>query len=203
MSTVHFLNHPWFQLKFLTVSPLAQLTAPSERTALDLLLERAGVFRPWPAGPRNSDRLPHLKAYLDMPGRGPRSRFCDGSFRMVHAGSTAATCRAEVAFHHGQALRDSAEPPGAVRIFELLGLHAAGRFQDVRAGHPELYRPDDYGPSQAFGATCKSAGEPGILYRSARRKDGECLGILAATAVKSCALKDLVALRWDGERLGI
>ena len=202
MSTVHFLNHPWYQLKFLSVSPLAQLTAPAERTALDLLLERAGVFRPWPAGPGNGDRLPQLRAYLNVPGRGPRSRFCDGSFRMVYAGSSAATCQAEVAHHHAQALRDSGEPPGSARIFERLGLHAAGRFQDVRADHPELHRPDDTHPAQAFGAACKSAGDPGILYRSVRHKDGECLGILTATAIKSCVLRDLVALRWDGEQLG-
>ena len=47
-----------------------------------------------------------MRAYLAMPGRGPRSRFCDGSFRVVYAGGTPATCTAEVACHHGQALRD-------------------------------------------------------------------------------------------------
>lgn len=201
MNSIHFLNHPWFQLKFLPVSPLAQLTPPAERGALDLLLERAGVFRPWPAGARNPDRLPQLRAYLAMPGRGPRSRFCDGSFRVVHAGGTQATCVAEVAHHHGQALRDSGEPPGAARIFELLALRTAGRFLDVREGRPELHRLDDYRPAQAFGAACRSARETGILYRSLRWKGGNCLGVLDGGAVRSCALREVLALRWDGERL--
>ena len=201
MSTLHCLNHPWFQLKFLSVSPLAQLVPPAGRSDLDLILERAGVFRSWPAGARNPDRLPQLRAYLAMPGRGPWSRFCDGSFRVVYAGGAQATCTAEVAYHHGQALRDSGEPPGAARIFELLALRTAGKVQDVRAGHPDLERPDDYGPAQAFGAACKSAGEAGILYASRRRPGGRCLAILDGGLVKTCGLREVVALRWDGERL--
>lgn len=201
MSAIHFLNHPWLQLKFLSVSPLAQLVPPAERTGLDLLLERAGVFRSWPAGARNPDRLPQLRAYLAMPGRGPRSRFCDGSFRAVYAGATRATCTAEVAHHHGQALRDSGEPPGAARIFELLALRTAGRFLDVRAGPPELKRPDECGPAQVFGAAAWTAGEYGILYRSCRRPNGDCLAVFDGQAVRTCVLQEVLALRWDGERL--
>ncbi|MDR3672430.1 MAG: RES family NAD+ phosphorylase [Holophaga sp.] len=201
MNHVQFLNHPWHQLKFLSVSPLAQVVPPDDRPELAGLLARAGVFHSWPPGAGNADRLPHLRAYLRMPGRGPMSRFCDGSFRAVYAGKTLATCRAEVAHHHGQALRDSGEPPGAARIFEALLVRVGGAFLDVRQGHRELHRPEDYGPAQAFGRAAKAAGETGIVFRSLRWKPGECLAILDGEKVRSCALAGLVALRWDGEQL--
>lgn len=201
MNHVHFLNHPWHQLKFLPVSPLSQLVPAGETGNLEDLLYRAGIFRGWPSGVRNPDRLPQLRAYLRMPGRGPAGRFCDGSFRAVYAGKDMATCLAEVAHHHGRALRDSGEPPGAARIFEALALRLGGTFVDVRKGHPDLHRMEDYGPPQAFGAHCRAEGEPGILYRSVRRSGGECLALLAPEPVCTCAFKEIVALRWDGERL--
>jgi hypothetical protein len=201
LNHVHFLNHPWHQLKFLSVSPLAQLVPSAEHPQLAGLLARVGVFHSWPPGLGNADRLPHLRACLRMPGRGPRSRFCDGSFRTVYAGKTLATCRAEVAHHHGQALRDSGEPPGAARIFEALLVRVAGVFVDVRKGHGDLHRRDDYGPAQAFGRAVKADGETGILFRSLRWKAGECLAILDGEQVRSCVLAGLVGLRWNGERL--
>ena len=115
MNHAHLLNQTWHQLKFLPVSPLAQMFVPAERLQIATLLAKAGVFLSWPSGLRNPDRLPQLRAYLDMPGRGPVSRFCDGSFRAVYAGESRATCIAEIACHHGQALRDSGE---------LLGRHS-------------------------------------------------------------------------------
>lgn len=202
MNHVHVLNHPWCQLKFLSVSPLAQLVPAGDRPELAGLLARAGVFHSWPAGARNADRLPQLRAYLMMSGRGPASRFCDGTFRAVYAGRTAETCVAEMAYHHGQALRDTGEPPGAARIFESLALRVGGTFADVRKGHRELHRKDDYGPSRTFGAARRAEGEPGILFRSVRRQDGECLAIFQGACVKACSLMEIIALRWDGRKLG-
>jgi hypothetical protein len=198
---VRFLNHPWHQLKFLSVSPLAQLVPAADGPGLAALLARAGVFRPWPPGARNANRLTQLRACLAMPGQGPRSRFGDGSFRLVYAGKSPETCRAEIVHHHGQALRDSGEPPGAARIFESLALAVAGDFLDVRRGHPELHRPGDWGPAQAFGRRAKADGEAGIVYRSVRHRGGECLAVLDGRRVRSCHLAGLVALRWDGEKL--
>lgn len=201
MSHLRFLNHPWHQLKFLSVSPLAQLTAPGESFELSALLARVGVFRSWPAGAGVQDRLPQLRAYLHMPGRGPRSRFCDGSFRTIYAGEALATCRAEVAHHHAQALRDSGEPPGAARIFECLQLRVAGAFLDLRKGRRDLLHPDDYGPSQAFGRQAWSDREAGIVYPSVRAPGGECLALFDPDGARACRLTDLLALRWDGRRL--
>jgi hypothetical protein len=201
VNRIHFLNHPWHQLKFLSVSPLSQLVPPGDGHDLAALLARVGVFRPWPSGAGNADRLPQLRAYLGMPGRGPRSRFCDGSFRAVYAGKSLATCRAEVAHHHAQALRDSGEPPGAARIFECLALRVAGSYLDVRMGHRDLHRPGDHGPSQAFGRTAKGEGEAGIVYASVRAPGGECLALFDPAGARSCRFTDLVAMRWDGRQL--
>lgn len=197
---IHFLNCAWRQLRFLPRSPLAQLADAEDRESLEDLLARAGVFRPAPVR-RKMDRLPQLKAYLAQPGPGPASRFCDGSFRALYAGESLATCVAEMAFHHGRALADSGEPAGAIRVFEGLEVRVAGQFLDVRKGHPTLHRPDDYGPSQAFGRALRIQGEAGLVYRSVRRRAGHCLALFAAEVVKGCSLKDLVPLTWDGSRL--
>ena len=198
---MNLLNHPWHQLKFLSVSPLAQLAAPEEGLELAAILARVGVFRTWAPGPGNADRLPQARAYLAMPGRGPRSRFCDGTFRILYAGKALATCVAEMAHHHGQALRDSGEPPGAARIFEALALTVSGDFVDVRTGHAVLHRPAEFGPSQAFGAKCKMGGENGLAYRSVRHPGGECLGIFIGASLRAVRLKGILALRWDGAEL--
>jgi len=195
---LHCLHQAWHQLRFLPVSPLAQLEAPAEGA----LVDRAGVYRPQAPALRDMDRLPQLRAYLASPGRGPVSRFCDGSFRALYAGEILATCVAEVAYHHGRALAASGEPPGAIRVFEALALKVTGRFPDVRKGNAALHRPGDCAPAQALGRELKAAGAPGLAYRSVRRKGGSCLALFLAAPVTSCALKQMVPLQWDGRTLG-
>jgi len=198
----HFLHQSWHQLRFLPVSPVAQLELPAEAGVVDGLLARAGVFRPQAPKLREMDRLPQLRAYLASPGRGPVSRCCDGSFRVLYAGEALATCLAEIAFHHGRALADSSEPPGAIRVFEALALKVTGRFRDVRKGHGALHRPGDCAPAQALGRELKAAGEPGLAFRSVRRPGGACLGLFLASPVTACTLKQMVPLQWDGRTLG-
>ena len=199
--TAHFLHQGWHQLRFLPISPLAQLSPQPEAALLDGLLARAGVYRAATQPLREMDRLAQARAYLASPGRGPESRFGDGSFRVLHAGESLATCLAEMAYHHGRALADSGEPAGAIRVFEALALRVSGAFRDVRKGYAELHRPKDYAPSQAFGRELKAAGAEGAVYRAVRRKGGEALALLLPAPLKTCNLKQMVALQWDGSRL--
>ena len=200
-ATAHFLLQVWHQLRFLPISPLAQLVAAGEAPVLDGILARAGVYRERTPALQDMDRLPQLRAYLALPGRGPVSRFCDGSFRAVYAGEGLPTCVAEMIHHHGRALAETREPAGAIRVFEGLALQVAGPFRDIRKGHADLHRPEDYAPAQAFGRALKAKGGAGAVYRAVRRKGGECLALLLAAPVKACTLKQVVALRWDGQRL--
>jgi hypothetical protein len=51
----------------------------------------------------------------------------------------------------------------------------AGGYHDIRgisAARPELYRPDDYMASQAFGKAIRTSGGDGILYDSVRHVGG-------------------------------
>jgi len=51
----------------------------------------------------------------------------------------------------------------------------AGGYHDIRAmsaARPELYRPDDYMASQAFGEAIRTSGGDGILYDSVRHAGG-------------------------------
>jgi hypothetical protein len=81
-------------------------------------------------------------------------------------------------------------------------LKVTGRFRDFRAGNKALHRPGDYAPAQALGRTVKAAGEPGLTCRAVRRKGGAGLARFLAAPVKVCSLKQMVALQWDGHRLG-
>ena len=197
----HFLHQAWHQLRFLPISPLAQVAGKNDTAVLDGLLARAGVYRAAAPALRDLDRLPQARAYLARSGRGPESRFCDGSFRVLYAGESLATCVAEMAYHHGRALAETGEPVGAIRVFEALGLKVSGHFKDLRKGHGDLHRPQDYAPSQAFGRGLKSAGDAGAVYRAVRRKGGECLALLLPESLKACNLRQMVALQRDGSRL--
>jgi hypothetical protein len=199
--TAPFLHQVWHQLRFLPISPLAQLVPAGEAPVLDGLLARAGVYRERSPALQDLDRLPQLRAYLALPGRGPVSRLCDGSFRALCAGESLPTCVAEMAHHHGRALAETREPAGAIRVFEGLALKVAGPIRELRKGHADLHRPEDCAPAQAFGRKLKAEGEAGAVYRAMRRKGGECLALLQSTPVKTCTLRQVVALRWDGQRL--
>jgi len=198
----HLLQQSWRQLRFLPTSPLAGLVPVADASVLDGLLARASVYRPQPPALRDLDRLPQLKVYLGLPGRGPASRFSDGSFRAIYGGETLDTCVAEMAFHHSRTLAETSEPAGAIRVFEALALKVSGAFPDVRKGHRDLRLAGEYRHAQAFGRGLRSAGEPGTVFRSVRRQGGECLALFLAAPVKACTLKQMVALQWDGERLG-
>ena len=77
----------------------------------------------------------------------------------------------------------------------------ASRFHDSRgkgAQMSDIYDPDSYVSSQAFGRQLKLSGSNGIVYDSVRHPGGQCLAIYRPRLIQN--LRQGVHLRyvWDG-----
>jgi RES domain len=133
---------------------------------------------------------------------GQQTRFSDGSYGVYYASAALETAIRETAFHFGRFLLATSEPRGTV--LELRTLVSRGvdqRFHDARSGHPELHLPDDYGPSQAFGAQLRKAGSNGIVYRSVRDPKGRCLAVLRPRAIPVPVQGAHLSYHFDGARI--
>jgi hypothetical protein len=106
------------------------------------------------------------------------SRFADGTTRAWYGALDEATALAETCYHALQqviGIEGVNQPVVRHRCVYLV--HAAGLFVDVRAkldAHPELVA-DDYTATQAIGHYLVRQGQAGLLYPSARWRDGDCL----------------------------
>ncbi len=132
----------------------------------------------------------------------PRAaRFSDTRSGAYYAGESLATALAEVSFHRARFAGRTSTPPMDFdeRIIEA---RIAGRFCDIRGRppHDPLYDPDpdQYSISQAFAAKERSKGVGGIVYRSVRRADGECIAVFQPRLIRDAHTAGYLGLRWDG-----
>jgi hypothetical protein len=123
-------------------------------------------------------------------------RFTDGRLGAWYAALEVETAIAETLHHNDRRLRLSAGGfPNRIQIRQLI---AAVRcelvdLRGMRERRPELYRPDDYSASQAFGIRLRwpegGEGEAGIVYDSVRREGGTNLCIFRPSLVRLPALQ--------------
>ena len=106
-------------------------------------------------------------------------RFSDARLGAWYAALDVLTAIAETLYHSGRRLRLSDGAfPSSIQVRELIaGIDC--ELIDIRgigSARPELYDPDDYSASQAFGTGLRwpprGRGEGGIIYDSVRRADG-------------------------------
>lgn len=136
-------------------------------------------------------------AHLQWP-----SRFSDGSYGVYYAARSLETSVRETAYHYGRFLASTSEPRGTeIELRVLVSKRVEQRFHDVRIGHPELHRPDDYAPSQAFAAGLRAAGSNGIVYRSVRHEAGTCLAVLRPKAIPCPKQGAHLRYHYDGTRI--
>lgn len=109
------------------------------------------------------------------------SRFTDGRFGVYYAGLSRQTALKEAIYSRTRFLSATDEPAQEVTL-RCYRCRVAAPLVDVR-GRDHLHHPDDYAPSQAFGAAQKRDDEYGILYRSVRHPGGECVALLRPTAL--------------------
>jgi hypothetical protein len=76
----------------------------------------------------------------------------------------------------------------------------SARFHDVRGttGTAVLYDPDDYGASQRFARDLLHAGSNGIVYRSVRHAQGQCIACFRPALVRNVRVGGHYEYRWDG-----
>jgi RES domain len=137
--------------------------------------------------------------HLDPAG----SRFADGTFGAFYAGAQLATSVAETSYHREVFLRATREGPMEIDMRSYLA-DVAAQFHDIRgkrAQMPNVYDPDSYVSSQAFGRQLKLSGSNGIVYDSVRHPGGQCLAIYRPRLIQN--LRQGVHLRyvWDGARI--
>ena len=135
---------------------------------------------------------PFVHVSRDRPGR-----FTDGSYGVYSAGDSEEVAIREVAHHHGRFMRASAEGPGWTSQFRMLVNRLDLDLHDART-LDAIHHPDDYTASQAFGRDLRRSGSNGILYRSVRCPEGECVGIFWPDLMPVPVQADHFDFHWDG-----
>lgn len=139
--------------------------------------------------------------FLMAPFTHPRpGRFSTAAWGALYAAEEEATAIAETVHHQSLFCRNSQLGPVDLDV-RVLGLAVEGRLHDLRKGHPECHRPDDYGPSQALAARLRAEGSKGVLYRSVRREGADCVALFSPEAASRCRHLRYLCYRWDGKAI--
>lgn len=124
-------------------------------------------------------------------------RFSDGSFGLYYAGDSTEVAIAETIYHHARFMRSTNEAPGWTSQFrELIGSIDADL--DDAAGQSDLLHPDDYQPSQIFGAERRMAGSNGIVWPSIRYPGGQCIAIFWPDVISIPTQGAHFSYHWNG-----
>jgi hypothetical protein len=131
------------------------------------------------------------------PGGG---RFNSSDRGAWYAGESLATAHAEVVYHRTAELAEIGvfETRVQVRLY-LCDFDA--RFHDIRARVPEhepLHDPVSYTASQALARDLLEAGSNGVIYRSVRRRGGQCLACFRPALVGNVRPDAYFEYRWEG-----
>jgi hypothetical protein len=134
------------------------------------------------------------------------SRFGDGSFGILYAGSRFETALLETVHHHGRFMARTAESPGWTSQFREILLDVAAELHDLRGrapGLPALHDPDHYEAPRALGRALKAAGSQGVAYRSVRDKEGECVGLFYPDLASNPRQGRHLDYHWNGTEVDL
>lgn len=127
------------------------------------------------------------------------SRFSDGSYGVFYAAHDEATAIAETAYHRGRFLR-SANLASEIVQMRAYRAEIDGHFDDVRGRtrRSALYHPHSYAASQRYARGLYVANRvDGIVYRSVRRPEGECVAVFRPARVRSCQVYRHLEYRFE------
>lgn len=128
------------------------------------------------------------------------SRFGDGTVRVWYGAMDEATARAETCWHAlQQVLALEGETDVIIRYRAVYQVRAQGLFLELRGkhvDHPEILS-NDYAATQAIGKHASSQGLPGLLYASARCRDGNCLAAFRPDPLSEASLSHYLTYRID------
>lgn len=153
-----------------------------ESATNDRLKDETGDLRLVPEEDRVSGpgSTPVMAAFTHI---GVASRFTDGSFGVYYGSRDLDTAIAETVYHRERFLRDTEESDVEITMRQYIN-KVALPLEDVRSAEfDDLHDPDDYSESQAFAKDKREQGSHGLLYRSVRDPEGECVAAFRPTAV--------------------
>jgi hypothetical protein len=113
-----------------------------------------------------------MAAFLHAPPAG--TRFTSGDLGAWYASLAERTAIAEVGHHLRREARNT-RLPSLTMPYRTYAAHLDGAYDDIRRmrrGRLELYAPDSYAASQAYGESVRAAGGDGIVYGSIRHAGG-------------------------------
>jgi hypothetical protein len=128
------------------------------------------------------------------------SRFSSEDRGAWYAARTMTTALAESAYRRTEELRSVGGFETRVEMRVYLADFRA-RFHDIRPpsrSWTTLYNPDDYAASQAFAQRLLESGSNGIVYRSVRDSEGECLACFRPALVRNVRAGGHYEFRWEG-----
>jgi len=139
------------------------------------------------------------------------SRFAGEDRGAWYAARSIDTALAESIYHRTQELREVGGFETRMQMRVYLADFSA-MFHDIRGRypvHPErekgtasgwaaLYDPNDYTASQRFGRKLLDAGSNGVVYRSVRHADGECLTCFRPRLVRRVRAGGHYEYVWEG-----
>jgi hypothetical protein len=144
---------------------------------------------------------PFTHASLDRP-----TRFSDGSYGVLYAGSSFEVALFETIHHHSLFMAHTKESPGWASQFREIVLFVEARLHDLRISNPAIrpaLDPDNYAESEALGARLRAAESDGVVYPSVRYQTGECVGLFYPDRVSNPAQGRHLDYHWDGERVDL
>ncbi len=129
------------------------------------------------------------------------SRFSPGDYGVYYAAAEQATAIAETRYHRERFLRLQDVGPQRLHMRACVGAVDA-QWLDLRglkARHPALYDPDDYGASQAWGRAQRERGAWGVIYDSVRHPEGQCVAAFRPRACRPVRQGTHFEYYYDGE----
>ena len=134
---------------------------------------------------------------------GRSSRFSDGAYGVYYAARTLQTAVAETSYHMGRFFAATGEPPSDVDMRVLVNRFDA-RFHDLRGGGGRwsaMHDSADYAAAQALGRQLRESGSNGIVYRSVRDHDGQCIAAFRPKAVGAAHQAGHLRYHWNGQQI--
>lgn len=129
------------------------------------------------------------------------SRFSDGTFGVYYAANNQETAISETSYHRAKFMGYTNEDPGEIDMRVYIG-EVLQPMHDIRSPtYDYLHAPDDWKPSQVFGLEMKQSNSWGLVYRSVRHSEGECIAALRPPAVSIPRQGPHLSYYWDGKTI--
>lgn len=128
------------------------------------------------------------------------SRFSDGRYGVFYAAHNRDTAIDETVYHRERFLASTREAPTDIEM-RCYGTRILANLHDVRGGWPAVHSPTSYAASRKLGTTLRAQGSDGVVYDSARRRGGECVGVFYPDRVAACVQRGHYLYRWNGARI--